>query len=98
MSWSVTVNNLREIDTLNLPEVTYNFIASQHAEYISDLGRAFDMAKAMGLASATLTGFRTPNPYGGPEVIDISVRGFAEAPDFNAEVKRIIAMGPDRDA
>lgn len=95
MSWAITVNNLREIEQLDLPEVTYNYIASQHPDYISDLGYAFALAKNLGLASATLTGFRTPNPAGGPEVIDVSVRGFADASDFIAEIHKIIEAGPD---
>ena len=46
--------------------------------------------------AAVLTGMRQPNPYGGDEVIDISVKGMAEAIDFQSEMKRILQHGPDQ--
>lgn len=98
MSWSVTFNDLRERDSPSLPEATLEYLGSQHPEYLNDLAKAFALAKELDLASAVLTGMRTPNPYGGDEVLDISVRGMIAAPDFNAEMKRIVQAGPDDNA
>jgi hypothetical protein len=94
MSWSVTVDNLSE-SSLRLPPDIEEYIGSQHPLYLSDLELAFEMAKRLGFASATLTGMRTPNPYGDDEVVDVSVRGLMVAKDFNATVKSIVEAGPD---
>lgn len=95
MSWSATYNNLREIAEPNLSEVDIEYMQSQHPEYLSDFARAFALAKELNLNSVVLTGMRTPNPAGPDEVIDISVRGFAYAPDFQGEMRKIILSGPD---
>lgn len=95
MSWSATYNNLREIAEPNLSEVDIEYMQSQHPEYISDFAKAFALAKELNLNSVVLTGMRTPNPAGPDEVIDISVRGFAYAADFQGEMRKIILSGPD---
>jgi len=95
MSWSATFNNLREIDTPSLSEVEAEYMGSQHPEYLRDFAKAFALAKELNLASAVLTGMRTPNPVSDDEVVDVSIRGFAYADDFQGEMRRIILSGPD---
>lgn len=95
MSWSITVDNIGQRDYLALTDDQQEYIGSQHEMYLSDMAEAFALAKAVGFASATLTGFRTPSPYGDDEVVDISVRGMMKAPDFNKEMQHIIKAGPD---
>jgi len=95
MSWSATFNNLREIESPNLSEVEAEYMGSQHPEYLHDFAKAFALAKELNLASAVLTGMRTPNPFGEDEVVDVSIRGFAYAEDFQGEMRRIILSGPD---
>jgi hypothetical protein len=68
---------------------------SQHASYPRDAAEALALAKAIGLRSATLTGMRTPNPYGGDEIVDISVRGTPLYQDFLSEMREVITSGPD---
>ena len=67
---------------------------TQHIKYPQDMSLALEIAKRAGFKSAVLTGARTPNPYGGDEVIDISVRGTVVATDFNTMMKEILAYGP----
>jgi hypothetical protein len=93
MSWSVTINNLPEFKGFDADVI--ESMMSQHIAYPQDMMTALEMARKTGLKSAVLTGMRTPNPYGGDEVIDISVRGMVEATDFNAMMRRIIEHGPD---
>lgn len=93
MSWSVTINDLEhfvDFDTQLIEDMM-----TQHIKYPRDMRRALEMARRTGLASCVLTGMRTPNPYGGDEVVDISIRGHMEALDFQAEMKRIMRAGPD---
>lgn len=99
MSWSLTFNDLRQYgpDLPVLPEHITDYIGSAHPEYLNDLSRAYHLAKELDLGSVTLCGTRTPNPYGGDEVIDISVRGHINAPDFHGEMLRIITAGPTPD-
>jgi hypothetical protein len=92
MSWSVTVNNLQEYDGFDLE--TQQLIASQHAAYVRDADLALALARAAGLMSATLSGGRTPNPYTGDEITDISVRGTTGSSDFLSEMRDIITSGP----
>lgn len=63
---------------------------TQHIRYPQDMSLALKLAKRAGLKTAVLTGCRTPNPYGGDEVIDISVRGMVMATDFQSVMKEII--------
>lgn len=93
MSWSFTVNG--NIDTFTLPVDLIEYMLTQHVEYASDMGYALDLAKRIGLKSATCTGYRTPNPYGGPEVVQISVMGAKEPVDFNDLIRSLIASGPE---
>lgn len=98
MSWSVTFNDLAGHDGPALSYITADqaeYIGSQHPEYLTDLDLAFGVAKALGLKSAVLTGFRTPSPYNDDEVVEVSVRGMNTATDFNEAMKNIIAAGPD---
>jgi len=92
MSWSVTVNNLPEYE--DFPLDTQEFFASLHPSYPRDAATALTLAKQCGLRSATLSGCRTPNPYGGDEIVDISVRGTPVYNDFLLEMREVIAAGP----
>jgi hypothetical protein len=93
MSWSITVNGVQDYDQFP-PEVIEQMI-TQHIAYPSDMMKALQLAKDCGFKSAVLTGMRTPNPYGGDEVVDISVRGMLEATDFQSEMKKILKAGPN---
>lgn len=88
MSWSITFNYLD--NTSQIPADVVEGMMTQHIKYPHDMELALNLAKKAGLKSAVITGFRTPNPYGGDEVIDISVRGMVIATDFQAEMKAII--------
>ena len=99
MSWSLTINDLQHVDIDTFwsnAEVLQNieYFITQHPKYADDLGLALALAKAAGLKSCVLTGMRTPSPYGGDEVVDISVRGMTEATDYQAAVKAHIMAGP----
>lgn len=91
MSWSFTINDLQPDSAI--PVETVEYMMTQHIAYVNDMTLALEMGKRAGLKSATFTGCRTPNPYGGDEVVDISVRGHVNATDFNAEIKRILEAG-----
>lgn len=103
MSWSVTINDLDTI--VELPRELIETIGKDNILYARDALFAFDLAKASGLVSATLSGGRTPSPYGGPDSVVISVVGFDSRKEghavppsgrnFNLEMKRVIASGPD---
>lgn len=106
MSWSVTVNDLDTVD--ELPEFTYQKISEDNPDYDRDSRAAFTAAKSAGLASATLSGGRTPSPYGGPDTVVISIVGFSDRReghavppfarrDFNAQVIDTILSGPDEE-
>jgi hypothetical protein len=94
MSWSVTINNLPEFKGFDADLVEK--MMTQHIAYPGDMLLALEVARKAHLKSAVLTGMRQPNPYGGDEVIDISVKGMAEAIDFQSEMKRILQHGPDQ--
>lgn len=91
MSWSVTINNLK--DFKHFPQKVIEDMMTQHIQYPKDMYIALELAKKSNLSSCVLTGMRTPNPYGGDEVVDISVRGHVEALDFQQEMKRILLYG-----
>lgn len=93
MSWSFSVNG-----TLQDYELSPDLIESMQAvdpEYPHDMRLALGLAKMAGLKSATVSGFRTPNPYGGPETIGYSVMGTIEPDNWQETVKANIAHGPD---
>lgn len=92
MSWSITINNLPEFEGLP-PEVVEQMI-TQHIAYPGDMQIALTAARRAGFKSCVLTGGRTPNPYGGDEVVDISIRGMLEATDFQKEMNKILKAGP----
>lgn len=92
--WNVTVDNLQDFNGFTLD--TQELFANQHAAYVRDANEALAVAKAIGLKSATLSGARTPNPYGGDEVVHISISGFPTHSDFLSEMRGIIASGPDK--
>lgn len=96
MSWSVTVNNIADYE--GFPIDTQEFFASLHPSYPRDAMNALAIAKRLGLRSATLSGGRTPNPYGGDEIVDVSVRGTPIYNDFLSEMREIIASGPGEES
>jgi len=77
VSWSITVNDLQQV-TDGLPDYMLKAIAIDNPAYEADAGLAFECAQAAGLVSATLSGGRTPSPYGGPDTVVISVIGFSD--------------------
>lgn len=91
MSWSITFN---DIPNAEIPHDILEQMITQHIKYGEDMRLALYIAKRAGLKSGTLTGMRTPSPYGDDEVIDISIRGFVNAVNFNEEMKRILRAGP----
>lgn len=104
MSWSVTINDLDTVD--ELPEYTYQKLSEDNPDYDGDSRAAFMAAKSAGLVTATLSGGRTPSPYGGPDSVVISIVGFSDRReghavppiarrDFNAQVIDNILAGPD---
>lgn len=93
MGWSVTVENLQDFGKFTLE--TEEYFASQHPAYPRDAQLALDIARASGLKSAALSGGRTPSPYGGDEIVLISVSGSASNSDFVSEMRGVIAAGPD---
>jgi hypothetical protein len=93
MSWSVTVNDVANYE--GFPLDLQEFFASQHPSYPRDAEQALETARVLNLKSATLTGMRTPNPYGGDEIVDVSVRGTPLYKDFLLEMREIIASGID---
>lgn len=97
MSWSVTIKDIQNYDRLSDPKWLENaaYFASQHPLYVQDMERAFELARNTGLASAVITGGRTPSPYGDDEVVDISIRGTMTAEDYQAAIRRFIEAGPD---
>lgn len=96
MSWSITVDNLQSYP--NFPPDIQEQFASQHPSYPRDADEALVMAKLLGLKSATLCGGRTPNPYTGEDIVDVSVRGTPSNSDFLSEMKAIIESGPDEES
>lgn len=95
MSWSVTIRNVQQAEVL--PLHVQMKAAATHPAYAYDMNHALALAKALGLESATLTGMRAPNPYGGKEVIDVSVRGTVEG-DFITNIRNAILAGPSQDS
>lgn len=102
MSWAVTVNDLATID--ELPLQILQKLSWDNPLYLDDANLAFRIAKAANLDSATLSGGRTPSPYGMPDTVVISVVGFdgpipgeigVRARDFNAAKIDTILSGPD---
>lgn len=74
MSWSVTVN---ELDTTSmLPQAALDTAGKDNPAYRDDAITAFKAAKRAGLVSATLSGGRTPSPYGGPDSVVLCITGF----------------------
>lgn len=105
-SWSITVNDLDQIE--ELPEDIFLKACGEDAELQSDAHSAFISAKERGLVSATISGGRTPSPYGGPDTVVISIVGFnnrseghAIPPitgrDFNSTMVSTILAGPDEE-
>ena len=99
MSWSVTVNDISKMHD-SLPETILTQVSRDNSSYEFDAMAAFALAQSAGLSSATLSGGRTPSPYGGPDTVVISVVGFASTPDsegseFNETMTRTITSEAD---
>jgi hypothetical protein len=104
MSWAITVNDIDKIE--ELPDTLYDMACRENPDYYGDANAAFNLAKQAGLVSATISGGRTPSPYGGPDTVVVSIIGFDNrneghavppiaARDFNSTVLRNIMEGPD---
>lgn len=104
MSWSITINDLDEID--ELPQFSYDKISEDNPDYEQDARAAFAAARSAGLVHATLSGGRTPSPYDGPDSVVISIVGFSDRRqghavppvnrrDFHSQVIDNILAGPD---
>lgn len=76
VSWQLTVNDLDDIQAL--PDSVLDSVGTDNPAYTADAGLAFKCAKQAGLVSVTLSGGRTPSPYGGPDTVIISVVGFSD--------------------
>lgn len=102
MSWSVTFDSLDDLE--NLPDEVTAKLAEDNEAYSSDAVLAFTLAKDAGLTKVTLSGGRTPSPYGGPDCVVVSVLGFTDNREAHAvpkpffdEVRANIFEGPDDD-
>lgn len=107
MSWSITVEDLDQIDPAPPHELEQKFskLAEDNPEYENDAYQAFALARECGLVAATLSGGRTPSPYGGPDSVVIAVTGFSSRAeghavpksrvDFYAQTRDNIFAGPD---
>jgi len=94
MSWSITVNKPLDIPNLNK---FHEEFATINPMYPIDMELALNVAKSLGLGSATLAGGRTPMIYSADEVVMISVTGSANATDFLATMQEEIKHGPAED-
>lgn len=92
MSWSVVVQDIPSFERFD--STVIEKLVSSHIMYPFDADTALVAAKQAGLKSATLSGSRTPNPYGRDEVCTISIVGFVEATDFITTMQRIVVK-PD---
>lgn len=106
MSWAITINDLDTLD--QLPDEIYDSACAENPEYDGDARFAFNLAKERGLVMATISGGRTPSPYGGPDTVTVSIVGFnnrneghavppLHSRDFNQAVMDAIRFGPDPD-
>lgn len=89
----MTFNNFD--GTAEIPDAVLEDMLTQHPKYGDDMYAALELAKDRGFTTVVLTGMRTVSPYGGDEVVDISVRGMMKATDFQGTMKEIIARGPE---
>lgn len=92
MSWSVIVQDVQSFERFDEP--TTQKLVSSHIMYPFDANQALIAAKQAGLKSATLSGSRTPNPYGSDEVCTISIVGFVNAVDFITTMQELVVR-PD---
>lgn len=95
MSWSFTVNDV--VQGFEIPPAVTEEFRRENEAYPADMLLALKLAQEMGLKTATLTGYRTPSPYGGPDSIGVSVMGTIEASDWFGYVKANIEAGPDEE-
>ena len=86
MSWSLTVDDLDQVD--QLPDELLSRVGSDNPLYSIDARLAFTVACAAGLVSATLSGGRTPSPYGGADTVVISVVGFSDRREGHAVARK----------
>lgn len=93
MSWSYIING--SVQEYELDRLVIEDAATQHLGYPADMLLALRIAKAAGFRTCVCTGFRTPNPYGGDETAEITVRGTAMPVDYIEMTRRLIAEGPD---
>jgi hypothetical protein len=73
-----------------IPHEVIEEFRNLHPLYPNDMAIGLQMAQDLNLASATITGMRTPSPYTADEVVDVSVRGFVVRRDFNAAMREVV--------
>lgn len=93
MSWSFSVNE--NMQDYTITDDLAESMRAVDARYPLDMEITLRAAKAMGLKSGTLSGFRTSSPYGGPESVGLSVMGTIEPVNWQETVRRNIGQGPD---
>lgn len=109
MSWSVTIDDIDSIPE-DIPEglhAVFAKLGEDNPAYTRDAEFLFATARAAGLVSCTLSGGRTPSPYGGPDSVVLAIVGFdsrAEgkavakslpSPGFYNQMRATILSGPD---
>lgn len=92
MSWSVTIDDLQQVT--ELPPAVLAKISEDNPEYEQDAVGAFVLAKVAGLASAALSGGRTPNPYAKDEVVNFSIVGHTRNRQFTSAMQQTV-VAPD---
>lgn len=100
MSWQIVFNNLNDIDDIDPGQL--ELLSRDNPEYAGDARCAFQLAKELSLVSASLSGGRTPSPYGASDTVVISIVGYdsfaqghAVEHDFYRQTIDIITAGPD---
>lgn len=94
MSWSFTINDV--VQGFEIPPAVIEEFRRENEAYPADMELALKLAQEIGMKTATLTGYRTPSPYGGPDSIGVSVMGTIEGSDWFRHVKANIEAGPDQ--
>lgn len=95
MGWSVTVTDPKSYKKFETD--IQELWAREHEGYPYDADLALEVARKIGLNSATLSGGRTPIPGSEDEVVVITITGTVKDYDFLAAMRRAIVSGPDED-
>ena len=96
MSWSIIIQDLESY--AGLDAATIETLTGSHPLYPGDAQIALALARLSELKSWSLSGGRTSNPYGGDDIVDISIHGFTRQRDYVATMKHVVVMPQGRDA